>query len=124
MVYVKKLPHNINCPLRLAMKVIEPKWKLCILQNLSDGQSYRPSEIHRLIKEAPSRVLDIRLHELVQEGFVEKTVYPELPPRSEYSITALGLSLMPIIESLREWGVEHYDDFIHYYVPPEESCNK
>lgn len=114
--YVKKIPENLNCPLRLTMKLIEPKWKLCILHQLRDGKSYRPSEIHRLIPEAPPRVIDIRLRELVQDGLMAKTVYPELPPRSEYYVTELGLSLMPVIDKMMEWGIKNYERYIHRFV--------
>ncbi len=50
------------------------------------------------------RVLDIQLKEMVEDGLVDKTIFPELPPRSEYKITALGASLLPIIDSMLRWG--------------------
>lgn len=122
MTYKKKLPENLNCPLRLTLKIVEPKWKLCLLKQLRDGKSYRPCEIHRLISEAPPRVIDIRLRELVEEGFIAKTVYPELPPRSEYSITPQGLSLMPIVDMMVEWGIENFEKYIHRYRPEHDCC--
>ncbi|MDE7412798.1 MAG: helix-turn-helix transcriptional regulator [Muribaculaceae bacterium] len=93
------------------MSLIESKWKSCILDELRNGNPKRPSEIHKCLPEAAPRVLDIQLKEMVEDGLVEKTIYPELPPRSEYNITELGLSLIPIIDLMLKWGKEHFDIF-------------
>ena len=60
-------------------------------------------------------MLDIQLKEMVEDGLVVKTIFPELPPRSEYQITELGKSLLPIIDSMLKWGEEHYDLFEKKY---------
>lgn len=52
---------------------------------------------------------------MVEDGLVEKTIYPELPPRSEYRITPLGMSLLPIIDQMLQWGREHFDIFEKKY---------
>ncbi|MDE7408053.1 MAG: helix-turn-helix transcriptional regulator, partial [Muribaculaceae bacterium] len=65
--------------------------------------------------EAAPRVLDIQLKELVEDGLVEKTIYPELPPRSEYRITELGTTLLPIIDAMMRWGEDHMDIFEKKY---------
>lgn len=115
MAYEKKIPVDLDCPLRLTMSLIESKWKSCILDELRNGEPQRPSEIHKCLPEAAPRVLDIQLKEMVEDGLVMKTIYPELPPRSEYKITALGLSLMPIIDLMLKWGEEHFDIFERKY---------
>lgn len=115
MSYEKKIPVDLDCPLRLTMSLIESKWKSCILDELRSGTPMRPSEIHKCLPEAAPRVLDIQLKELVEDGLVEKTIYPELPPRSEYRITDLGKSLIPIIDSMLRWGKDHYDLFLRKY---------
>ena len=115
MAYEKKKPVDLDCPLRLTMSLIESKWKSCILDELRDGKPLRPSEIHKRLSEAAPRVLDIQLKELIEDGLVEKTIYPELPPRSEYVISPLGLSLIPIIDQMLKWGVDHYDIFVKKY---------
>lgn len=115
MSYEKKIPVDLDCPLRLTMSLIESKWKSCILDELRSGTPMRPSEIHKCLPEAAPRVLDIQLKELVEDGLVEKTIYPELPPRSEYRITDLGKSLIPIIDSMLRWGKDHYDIFLRKY---------
>ena len=115
MAYIKKIPIDLDCPLRLTMSLIESKWKSCILDELRDGKPQRPSEIHKSLPEAAPRVLDIQLKEMVEDGLVAKTIYPELPPRSEYKITNLGLTLLPIIDLMLKWGEEHYEIFERKY---------
>ena len=111
MAYERKIPIDLNCPLRLTMSLIESKWKTCILDELRTGESLRPSELHKRLSEATPRVLDIQLKQMMEDGLVEKTIYPELPPRSEYTITALGKTLLPIIDAMMKWGEEHMDLF-------------
>ena len=104
--YERKIPIDFSCPLRLTMSLIDSKWKSCILDELRH-KALRPSELHRALPEAAPRVLDMQLRELADDGLVQKTIYPELPPRSEYTITELGLSLLPIIDAMIEWGESH-----------------
>ena len=101
--YERKIPVDLNCPLRLTMSLIGSKWKSCIMDELRH-KPLRPSELHKIFPDATPRVLDLQLKELVEDGLVSKTIYPELPPRSEYSITPLGLTLIPIIDSMIDWG--------------------
>ena len=115
MAYEKKIPVDLDCPLRLTMSLIESKWKSCIIDELRDGKPLRPSDIHKRLPEATPRVLDIQLKEMVADALVEKTIYPELPPRSEYRITDLGLSLLPIIDSMLKWGQDHMELFKKKY---------
>lgn len=115
MAYEKKIPVDLDCPLRLTMSLIESKWKSCILDELRSGVPLRPSEIHKRLPEAAPRVLDIQLKEMVEDGLVTKTIFPELPPRSEYRITELGKTLLPIIDQMLRWGVEHFEVFEKKY---------
>lgn len=115
MAYEKKIPVDLNCPLRLTMSLIESKWKPCILDELRSGAAMRPNEIHKCLPEAAPRVLDIQLKEMMEDGLIIKTIFPEVPPRSEYQITELGKSLLPIIDSMLTWGKEHFDIFERKY---------
>lgn len=116
MAYERKIPIDLDCPLRLTMSLIESKWKSCILDEMrTRPEGIRPSEIHKCLPEATPRVLDIQLKEMVEDGLVLKTIFPELPPRSEYRITSLGLSLLPIIDAMIRWGEEHMDIFEKKY---------
>lgn len=120
MAYEKKIPVDLDCPLRLTMSLIESKWKSCILDELRSGSGMRPSEIHKQLPEAAPRVLDLQLKEMVSDGLVVKTIYPELPPRSEYVITELGKSLLPIIDAMLKWGEEHFSLFEKKYGKKQE----
>lgn len=113
--YERKIPVDLSCPLRLTMSLIDSKWKSCILDELR-GKALRPSELHKALPEAAPRVLDLQLRELVDDGLVEKTIYPELPPRSEYAITALGRSLLPILDAMIAWGDTNRELFVRKYV--------
>lgn len=115
MAYERKIPVDLDCPLRLTMSLIESKWKSCILDEMRGGSPMRPSEIHKCLPEATPRVLDIQLKEMVEDGLVTKTIFPELPPRSEYRITELGQSLIPVIDFMMRWGEQHMELFKKKY---------
>lgn len=112
--YERKIPVDLDCPLRLTISLIGSKWKSCILDELRN-KSLRPSKLHKIFPEATPRVLDLQLKELVEDGLVTKTIYPELPPRSEYTISSLGLTLIPIIDAMIEWGNKNENLFIRKY---------
>ena len=112
--YERKIPVDLGCPLRLTMSLIDSKWKSCILDELRH-RSLRPSELHKIFPEATPRVLDMQLKELVEDGLAPKTIYPELPPRSEYAITPLGMTLIPIIDQMIEWGNKNTELFEKKY---------
>jgi len=112
--YERKIPVDLDCPLRLTMSLLGSKWKSCILDELR-YRSLRPSELHKLLPEATPRVLDLQLKELTEDGLVSKTIFPELPPRSEYSITELGKTLIPIIDAMIDWGNKNTELFEKKY---------
>ena len=112
--YERKIPVDLDCPLRLTISLIDSKWKSCILDELRH-RPMRPSELHKTFPEATPRVLDLQLKELVEDGLVGKTIYPELPPRSEYFITELGSTLIPIIDAMIEWGERNREVLLRKY---------
>lgn len=85
------------------MEVMGGKWKSCVLLELMGGAK-RPSELHRRFTDASPRVIDQQLKELEAHGMISKKIFAELPPRSEYSITEQGKTLIPIIEQIEKWG--------------------
>ena len=89
--YEKKIPFNIDCCIKVTMEVIGGKWKCCIIDALKDGAK-RPSEIHKHFPEANARVINQQLKELEMHGIIEKKIFAELPPHSEYSLTETGKS--------------------------------
>ena len=112
--YERKIPVDLDCPLRLTMSLIDSKLKSCILDELR-YKPLRPSELHKIFPEATPRVLDIQLKELVEDGLVSRTIFPELPPRAEYAITSLGMTLIPIIDAMIEWGNRNTELFEKKY---------
>ena len=103
MAYEKKIPFDLSCGIKIAMEVIGGKWKSCIIYDLRHGPM-RPSERMKFYPEANTRVINNTLKELVEYGVVRKTIYPELPPHSEYSLTAIGESLVPLVLAMEKWG--------------------
>ena len=101
--YNKKIPVDINCGFRIALEVMGGKWKPYIIYELLDGPR-RPSELKRALPEASERVLAQQLSELMEYGVVEKQVIDPVCKHSEYSLTDLGRTLIPIIEQMRTWG--------------------
>lgn len=77
--YEKKLPFDISCGIKITMEIIGGKWKCCIIDRLS-SRSLRPSELHRILKEATPRVIDQQLKELERHGIIQKVIYQEMPP--------------------------------------------
>ena len=101
--YKKKIPLDLDCGVRIAMEVMGGKWKSCILYRLEEGNK-RPSELHRLFKDASPRVINQQLKELETHGMVRKIIHPAVPPCVEYAITEDGRSLLPIMHALKAWG--------------------
>lgn len=108
--YKRKLPLDLSCGIRIVMSIIGSKWKPCLIDALRESPK-RPSELHREIPDAVSRVLNQNLRELEEHGIVEKKIFAELPPHSEYALTELGKSLLPIIDSMDDWGERNRPTF-------------
>ncbi len=99
----KKLDYEY-CPAAPVLEWFADKWMLVVLLRLTQADALRFNELYRLIPSISEKVLASTLHRLVDDGLVERTLYAEVPPRSEYRITPLGTDLMPHIMSLMEWG--------------------
>ncbi|WP_194818406.1 helix-turn-helix domain-containing protein [Nocardia sp. XZ_19_385] len=94
------------CPVEVAVSVLGGAWKLTIVKNLLDGRR-RFGELGRMVGPVNPRVLTRQLRELEADGLVDRTVYPEVPPRVEYSLTELGASLAPAVVWLNQWGATY-----------------
>ena len=94
------------CPVEAAMDVIGGKYKAMIVYELIDGTK-RYSEIQKGVPQATPRMLSKQLKELEADGVINRVLYPVVPPKTEYSLTELGRTLVPIVEDLCSWG-EHY----------------
>lgn len=108
-----------TCPTETALDVIGGKWKGMILFYLAGGTK-RFNELRRLIPEITQRMLTTQLRSLEQNGIVRRTVYPEVPPRVEYSLTETGQGLIPVLQELERWG-KSYLSYIQTAEPSDSQ---
>jgi len=104
--YKRKIPIELNCGLDLVREVLYGKWKIHLLYFISEGVR-RPGDLQRRIPQAARRVLNVQLNQLEKHGLISRKIYAELPPRVEYTLTAFGRSVVPVIASLGKWGDDH-----------------
>lgn len=97
---LKELP---ACPVETTLTLIGDKWKVLILRDLMPGTK-RFGELKRSIGKVSQKVLTAQLRDMEDSGLVERRVYAEVPPRVEYSLTDLGKSLKPVLDSMWNWG--------------------
>lgn len=91
------------CAVEAALDVIGSKWKGVILFHLLDGKK-RFNELKRLMPSVTQRMLTLQLRQLEEDEVINRTVYPQVPPKVEYSLTLFGQKLKPLLLLLREWG--------------------
>ena len=91
------------CPVETTLTLIGNKWKVLILRDLLPGTK-RFGELKKSLGSVSQKVLTAQLRDMEADGLVTRTVYPEVPPRVEYTLTDLGLSLQPVLNSLWNWG--------------------
>lgn len=96
----KELP---ACPVETTLMLIGDKWKVLILRDLLPGTK-RFGELKKSVGNVSQKVLTAQLRAMEESGLLTRTVYPEVPPRVEYSLTELGLSLKPILDAMWDWG--------------------
>ncbi|AXI27863.1 transcriptional regulator [Priestia megaterium] len=100
----KILHGDFNCEKELTLSIFSGKWKIVILWHLGVEGPHRFSNLQKLFPKISHKILSKQLRELMEDGIIHRTVYPEIPPRVEYSMTELGMTLLPIIEMMYEWG--------------------
>jgi DNA-binding HxlR family transcriptional regulator len=105
--YILRMTQNLNlpqsCPTEATLAVIGGRWKVPILWTLY-ASTHRFGELSRHLSGITQKMLTQQLRELEADGLIHREVYPEVPPRVEYSMTPLGRSLEPVLRSLTEWG--------------------
>ena len=85
------------------------KWALVVLVKISENEPVRFNELYRDIPSVSEKVLSQVLRQLATDGIIRRELFPGVPPRTEYSVTDLGRSLLPFIEDLINWGRENFD---------------
>lgn len=99
----KSLP---NCPVEVTLQLISDKWKVLILRDLLTGTK-RFNELKRSVTGITQKVLTSHLREMEADGLVNRKIYPQVPPKVEYSLTETGISLKPILDSMFLWGISY-----------------
>lgn len=106
----------LACPIRQVVSRFGDKWSLLVLLMLdkSEGGTLRFNELRRLMSDCSQKMLSATLKRLEQSNLVHREVFPEVPPRVEYSLTPIGQSLIPTIDALATWGETHFNDVVHH----------
>ena len=98
-----RCPSTYNCPVEATLELIGGKYKALILFHLIEGK-LRFSELQRNIPKATPKLLTQQLRELERDNLLLRTVYPVIPPKVEYQLTDFGKSIIPVLESMCNWG--------------------
>ena len=94
------------CPVSATLDLIGGKYKALIIWHLSE-KTMRFSQLHKMIPGATAKMLTQQLREMEAQKLIHREVYPVVPPKVEYSLTELGMSLMPVLIAIRDWGAEY-----------------
>ena len=100
---LKELP---KCPVETTFRLIGEKWRILIIRDLLNGTK-RFGELKKSVSGITQKVLTSKLRELEEDGLIERKVYPQIPPKVEYTLTDVGYSLRPVIDCLKEWGRDY-----------------
>ena len=103
MVTKEELP---ACPVATTVQIIGSKWKLLIIRNLL-ARPWRFNELKNDLDGISQKVLSDSLRSMEDDGIIVRKVYPEVPPKVEYSLTELGKSMRPILDAMAAWGTEY-----------------
>ena len=95
-----------DCPVETTLMLISNRWKVLIIRDLLDGTK-RFGEIKKSVGNISQKVLTANLRSMEDSGLLSRKIYPEVPPRVEYTLTETGYSLKPILEAMVEWGTEY-----------------
>ncbi len=97
---------SFACPVELCLSAIGPKWAALIVWHLRSG-TLRYSELRRRVGGVSHKMLAQRLRDLEADGLVSRTVYPVVPPKTEYALTDEGRRLLPALEAMQRWGLPY-----------------
>ena len=101
-----------NCPIRNVLSRVGDKWSMLVLFTLENNDCQRFKGLQRNIPDISQKMLTATLKMLEGDGLIHREVFPEIPPRVEYSLTEKGKSLLPLIDNLLSWASENMEDII------------
>ena len=104
---MKTFLHEGICPIRDILSRLGDKWSLLVLTTLYSNGTMRFNDIQRSLGDISQRMLTVTLRSLEADGLVHREVYPEVPPRVEYTLTDIGESLKPILGAMFDWGMDY-----------------
>jgi DNA-binding HxlR family transcriptional regulator len=102
---------RLTCEVETTLRVIGGRWKVLIIRELMVGVK-RFGELQRALDGITQKMLTQQLREMEEDGIISRKVYPQIPPKVEYSLTPLGESLQPILYAMHEWGAKHLSNQI------------
>lgn len=108
---MKILNKEYTCSMELTLDIIGGKWKTLILWHLGLDGTKRFSEVKKSLPGITQKMLTQQLRELEAYGMINRKVYPQVPPKVEYSLTEEGKSLMPVLKTMCTWGRNYYDSY-------------
>ena len=98
-----------HCPMELTLDLFGGKWKSLILWHLEEN-TLRYSELKKALPKITQKMLTQQLRELEQDELVTRVIYPQVPPKVEYSLTDAGKSLLPILTAMYQWGLNYANE--------------
>ncbi len=99
----------LKCPIAYTSRILGGRWKARIIWSLVQNGTLRFSEIRKACPPISDRILSLELKELTAWGFIDRQEYPVIPPKTEYTLSAMGESLKPVMAAMAEWGLAHRD---------------
>lgn len=112
----KYTKQDFNCPVEATITLIGGKYKSLILWHLIEHPLHY-MELQRLIPKATPKMLSQQLHDLEACGMIHRKVIPEKPPKTEYSLTSFGRSIIPVLDAMCSWGTSYLEE-----LEPQSTC--
>ncbi len=104
---LKKNENNCDCPIRGILDRFGDKWSMLVIMTLGKQGTMRFNQLTNTIGDISQKMLTVTVRTLEADGLVSRKIYPEIPPRVEYTLTPMGMELLPHIESLTQWALKH-----------------
>ena len=108
MVFIDEFP---ACPVEMTLKLVGNKWKILIMRDLLAHGTMRFGQLKKSIGNITQKVLTSNLRDMEEAGLLTRRVYAEVPPRVEYSLTEVGFSLSPVLDSMNDWGSAYKENY-------------